>query len=140
MATGLAWLGYTDPSQWKSGIALYMVGLIAYQGSLTFWTAAFPSLARNLPEVRESAADLASSPPRTTAAKHAEMDMIARNRVSNVAFTVQSVFELVILAVLQGILVALGANDSTENNTKALSVACAYTAGVWALCAMPWFM
>jgi len=117
-----------------------MVGLIAYQGSLTFWTAAFPSLARNLPEVRESAADLASSPPRTTAAKHAEMDMIARNRVSNVAFTVQSVFELVILAVLQGILVALGANDSTENNTKALSVACAYTAGVWALCAMPWFM
>lgn len=117
-----------------------MVGVIAYQGSLTFWTAAFPSLARNLKEVRASAKDLGSNPPLTTPEKHAELDMLSRNRVSNIAFTVQSVFELVILAVLQGILVALNANESTENNTKALSVACAYTAGVWALCAMPWFM
>lgn len=36
--------------------APFSSGLITYQGSLTFWTAAFPGLARNLPEIQESLA------------------------------------------------------------------------------------
>jgi hypothetical protein len=57
MAVGVsfAWLGVEDPSQWRTGVALYVLGLISSQGALTFWTAAFPGLARNLPEVQESA-------------------------------------------------------------------------------------
>lgn len=34
------------------------------QGSLTFWTAAFPGLARNLPEVKESALQVAAGKKR----------------------------------------------------------------------------
>ncbi len=36
--------------RWQIGTGLYIVGLIAYQGALTFWTAAFVGLARDLPE------------------------------------------------------------------------------------------
>ena len=48
------WLGVEDPSKWQSGTALYILGLIGYQCALTFWTAAFPGLARDLPEIKES--------------------------------------------------------------------------------------
>ena len=56
-------------SRWQVGTALYILGLISYQGALTctysghntsvradtaVWTAAFPGLARDLPEVKAS--------------------------------------------------------------------------------------
>lgn len=39
--------------------------------------------------------------------------------------------ELVVLAILAGILQGIVIPDDTESNTKALSVVCAYSAGVW---------
>ena len=75
VGVSFAWLGVEDASRWKPGIALYILGresnfhhtniyvnlywhccyvVIAYQGALTFWTAAFPGLTRDLPEVKES--------------------------------------------------------------------------------------
>lgn len=47
------------PYRWQAGTALYILGLIGYQGALTFWTAAFPGLARDLPEIKDSAEKLA---------------------------------------------------------------------------------
>lgn len=41
-------------NRWQIGTGLYIVGLIGYQFSLTFWTAAFPGLARDLPVIKES--------------------------------------------------------------------------------------
>src|ERR1700739_3396467 len=46
-AIGFGWLGVHDASKWEAATGLYIVGLIAYQTTLTFWTAAFPGLARN---------------------------------------------------------------------------------------------
>lgn len=57
--------------------------------------------------------------------------MLARNRLSNVSFFVCSAGELVILAVLAGILVGIHADRDTESNTRAFSIVCAYSAGVW---------
>lgn len=65
--------------------------------------------------------------------------MLARNRLANVSFFVCSVGELVVLGILAGILQAIVIPDDTESNTRALSVVCAYSAGVWIVCAMPWF-
>lgn len=62
---------------------------------------------------------------------HDELDMLARNRLSNVSFFVCSAGELVILAVLAGILVGIHADRDTESNTRAFSIVCAYSAGVW---------
>ena len=114
-----------------------MVGLIAYQMCITFWTAAFPSLARNTVEMRMKAEALEKS--EITRDEYDFADMMQRNRISNVAFIMQSAGEIVILAVLVGILHALDVNASDENNLWGLSVLIAYATGCWVVLAMPWF-
>lgn len=57
--------------------------------------------------------------------------MLARNRLSNVSFFVCSAGELVVLAILAGILVAIVDPNDPDSNTRALSIVCAYSAGVW---------
>lgn len=57
--------------------------------------------------------------------------MLARNRLANVSFFVCSMGELVVLAILCGILFAVVKNDDPESNTRSLSIVCAYSAGVW---------
>lgn len=57
--------------------------------------------------------------------------MLTRNRLSNVSFFVCSAGELVILAILAGILVGIHADRDTESNTRAFSIVCAYSAGAW---------
>jgi len=127
---------------------LYILGLIGYQGSLTFWTAAFPGLSRDLPEIRESeeklargeieyvfsrsddASNITDTPPRCSQRTHDTVDMLSRNRLANVSFFISSVGELVILAILAGILEGVITSDP-DSNTKALSIVCAYSAGVW---------
>ncbi|EIW83924.1 MFS general substrate transporter [Coniophora puteana RWD-64-598 SS2] len=137
VAISFAWLGVEDPSRWQAGVALYMLGLITYQGALTFWTAAFPGLARNLPEVQKSAHEVISG--QKDEQEHTDFESLSRNRVSNISFTVCSVGEVVILAIMVGIIQGLRAGDSTENNTRAFSVLIAFSGGVWFLCALPWF-
>ncbi|EAL19113.1 hypothetical protein CNBH2130 [Cryptococcus deneoformans B-3501A] len=127
-AVSFAWLGVEDPSKWQAGTALYILGLIGYQGALTFWTAAFPGLARDLPEIKDSEEKLARGD--TDRKSHDRLDMLARNRLANVSFLVCSLGELVVLAILAGILEGV-INDDADSNTKALSIVCAYSAGVW---------
>lgn len=57
--------------------------------------------------------------------------MLTRNRLSNVSFFVCSAGELVVLAILAGILIGVHSDRDTESNTKALSIVCAYSAAVW---------
>ncbi|KAJ5381812.1 autophagy protein [Penicillium cataractarum] len=59
-ALGFAWLGIHTGDKWHIGAGLYITGLIAYQNTLTFWSAASPGLARNTPEMKYHADDLAS--------------------------------------------------------------------------------
>ena len=51
----------------------------------------------------------------------------------------QSLGEMVILAILVGILFALNVNASVENNLWGLSVLIAYATGWWILLSIPWF-
>lgn len=64
---------------------------------------------------------------------HAEHESLERNRISNVAFAVCSTGEIIILAVMVGILKALKSDESTENNTRAFSVLIAFSGGVWCM-------
>ncbi|KAH9064003.1 autophagy-related protein 22-like protein [Lactarius vividus] len=173
VGVSFAWLGVEDPSQWRTGVALYVLGcasrifysyclitsavpVISYQGALTFWTAAFPGLARNLPEVQDSADEAKrglklSAPPfgficdhsltgRDSSDDHSLFESLARNRVSNISFAISSAGEIIILAIMVGILKGLHADASPENNTKAFSVLIAFSGGVWLICAIPWFI
>ncbi|CAE6427906.1 unnamed protein product [Rhizoctonia solani] len=136
IAVAFAWLGVLEPSKWEAGVALYMLGLITYQGALTFWTAAFPGLARSLPEMQESKRALDAG--ETTLADHQTLDSLSRNRLSNVSFTICSAGEIVLLAVMVGMLKGMHADSSPEANTKAFSALIALSGGFWLICAIPW--
>ncbi|KAL0954343.1 hypothetical protein HGRIS_003337 [Hohenbuehelia grisea] len=138
VAVSFAWLGVEDPQKWRAGVALYILGLITYQGALTFWTAAFPGLARNLPEIKTSA-ELVKEGQKDLA-EHEHAESMQRNRISNVSFAICSAGEIMILALMVGIIKGLKADESSENNTHAFSVLIAFSGGVWLLCAIPWFV
>lgn len=137
-ALGFGWLGVHTEDKWKVATGLYMVGLIAYQMCITFWTAAFPGLARNMPEMRQKAEDYENR--EITREEYDFADMMQRNRIYNLAFVMQSGGEIIILAVLVGILFALDVNASDANNLWGLSVLIAYCTGVWVVLAIPWFI
>ncbi|KAI0684590.1 MFS general substrate transporter [Cytidiella melzeri] len=137
VAVSFAWLGVEDPSRWQAGVALYILGLVTYQCALTFWTAAFPGLARDLPEVQDSALEAETGVK--SLPEHVHLESMTRNRISNVSFAVSSAGEIIILAVMVGILKGIKSGESTENNTKAFSVLIAFSGGIWLLCALPWF-
>jgi MFS-type transporter involved in bile tolerance (Atg22 family) len=98
---GFGWLGVHHQEQWKTGLGLYIVGLIAYQLCLTYWTAAFPGLARNTPHLREKAKQFEQG--EITREEYDFADSMKRNELSNTAFYVQSLGEIVILAVIVGV-------------------------------------
>jgi hypothetical protein len=62
---------------------------------------------------------------------HADFESMMRNRISNISFAVCSAGEIVVLAIMIGILKGLKSGDSTENNTRAFSVIIAFSGGVW---------
>ncbi|RAK73347.1 MFS transporter [Aspergillus fijiensis CBS 313.89] len=137
-AIGFAWLAVHEAEKWSVGVGLYIVGLIAYQTTLTFWTAAFPGLARNTVEMRDAADEYSAG--RISREEYDHADSMKRTQLSNVAFYVQSVSELVILAIIVGIMFALHVNASEANNNWGLSVLIAFASGVWLLVSIPWFV
>ena len=109
-AIGFGWLGVHTQDKWQAATGLYIVGLIAYQLSLTYWTAAFPGLARNTREMREKARAYEDGTISRQEYDHA--DSMKRNELSNMSFYIQSVGEIVILAVIVGILFGLDVDAS----------------------------
>ncbi|KAJ5800740.1 uncharacterized protein N7518_002808 [Penicillium psychrosexuale] len=135
---GFGWLGVHTPDKWRIGVGLYMVGLIAYQTTLTFWTAAFPGLARNSIELKEEADKYVAGS--ITREEYDYADTMMRSKLANVAFYVQSVGEIFILAIIVGIMFGLKVNDSETNNNWGVSVLIAFVSGVWLLVSIPWFI
>lgn len=136
-ALSLAWLGVHEADKWEAATGLYVVGLIVYQMCLSFWSAAFPGLARNTPQMRETAQKFTAGQIDREAYDHA--DMMQRNRISNVSFIVQSAVEIVILAIIVGIMHAVHVNDGQEQNNRGLSILIAFAGGLWIVVALPWF-
>ncbi|KAE8147445.1 autophagy-related protein 22-like protein [Aspergillus avenaceus] len=136
-AIGFGWLGVHTADKWHIGIGLYIVGLLAYQTTLTFWLAAFPGLARNTAAMKAKADDYVAGTISRDDYDYA--DTMERSRMANRAFYVQSVAEIGILAVIVGIMFGLHVNASEENNNWGLSVLIAFASGVWLLVSLPWF-
>jgi hypothetical protein len=100
---------------------------------------------RNLPEVQASADEVKegskpSVPSRICSVrivtfqysldKHFRFESLERNRVSNLSLAVGSAGEVLVLAIMIGILKAVKSDMSSENNTKAFSVLLAFSGGV----------
>lgn len=56
------------------------------------------------------------------------------------AFYIQSLGEVVILAIIVGILFGVKVNESVDANNRGLSILIAFATGVWLLLAIPWFL
>ncbi|KAI4252629.1 MAG: hypothetical protein LQ352_004179 [Teloschistes flavicans] len=112
--------------------------VIAYQTTLTFWTAAFPGLARNTVELRMKAEEYNDGA--ITREEYDHADMMQRSRLANMAFYIQSCGEIIILAVIVGVLFGVNVRASEANNNWGLSVLIAFATGVWLLLALPWFV
>jgi len=134
---GFGWLGVHKEDQWMTGLGLYIVGLIAYQLCLTYWTAAFPGLARNTRALRDEARKYEAG--EISREQYEFTDSMKRNEISNTAFYIQSLGEILILAVIVGIMFGIGVNQSEQKNNWGLSVLIAFATGVWLLLALPWF-
>ncbi|OAA40064.1 Major facilitator superfamily domain, general substrate transporter [Metarhizium rileyi] len=137
-AIGFAWLGVHDAEKWKIGVGLYVVGLIAYQLTLTYWTAAFPSLARNTAHIKESR--VAYEKREISQQELDKRDEMERSRLSNVGFWVQSCGELVILAIIIAIMFGVRVDASPSNNNWGLSVLIAFATACWLALSVPWFL
>ncbi|KAL8715075.1 MAG: hypothetical protein Q9220_001032 [cf. Caloplaca sp. 1 TL-2023] len=135
---GFGWLGVHTANKWEIAAGMYIVGLIAYQTTLTFWTAAFPGLARNTPELRVKAEQYNDGT--ISREEYDFVDMMQRSRLANMAFYIQSCGEIVILAAIVGVLFAVNVRASEANNNWGLSVLIAFATGVWVLLAIPWFI
>jgi len=127
----------SHPSRRLKGVGL-TIAVIAYQTSLTFWTAAFPGLARNTPQLRAKAEEYTAG--NITRDEYDYADTLQRSRLSNMAFYIQSCGEIVILAVIVGILFGVHVKDSEANNNFGLSVLITFATAVWLLLAIPWFI
>ncbi|OAA54918.1 Major facilitator superfamily domain, general substrate transporter [Cordyceps fumosorosea ARSEF 2679] len=119
-------------------LVAYAVGFAWLALTLTYWTAAFPSLARNTRWIRDSREALATG--EISLPEMDRRDEMERSRLSNVAFYVQSVAEIAILAVIVGIMYAVHVRRSVEDNNWGLSVLIAFATGVWLLLSLPWFV
>ncbi|KAI9820222.1 MAG: hypothetical protein M1827_005844 [Pycnora praestabilis] len=137
-AIGFGWLGIHTPDKWQAATGMYIVGLIAYQTTLTFWTAAFPGLARNTPHIRKKAEEYNAA--KITRDQYDFADSMKRNELSNIAFYIQSCGEIIILAIIVGVLFGVNVNASVANNNWGLSVLIAFATGCWVLLAIPWFI
>jgi len=100
--------------------------------------ASFPGLARNTPELRHKAEEYQAG--EITREEYDYADTLKRSELSNMAFYIQSLGEIVILAIIVGIMFGVDVNASTANNNWGLSVLIAFATGVWLLLAIPWFI
>lgn len=137
-AVGFAWLGVHEPEKWKVAVGLYIVGLICYQLTLTYWTAAFPSLARNTAHIKEARQKYEDG--EITLADLDQQDEMERSRLSNVSFYIQSVAEVFILAVIVGIMFGVDVTAGPSQNNWGLSVLIAFATAVWLAVSLPWFV
>ncbi|RDA95341.1 hypothetical protein CP533_3453 [Ophiocordyceps camponoti-saundersi (nom. inval.)] len=136
---GFGWLavgdgkdGEEEERNWHVAVVLYAVGLVAYQLTLTYWTAALPGLARDSPSLQEARRQALAEDEMT---RRYEME---RSRISNLAFWWQSVGEVAMLAVVVAVLASLRRNHIS--NDRGLSALIAGTTGVWLLLSVPWFV
>lgn len=136
-AMQFCFLGLKDPSQYQSAIGLYVVSSLSYNICQAFWTPSFPQLARNTPEALASKIKYQNG--ELTEPEYERIQMLQRNRLSNIAFGFMSIGYTITLLVALGVAYGLNANASSANNNNAAVVIIGVATGVWIICGTPWF-
>ncbi|ORX35478.1 autophagy-related protein 22-like protein [Kockovaella imperatae] len=137
IATVICWgvqfgfLGTKDGNDWQTGIALYIVGYIAYGVTLVFYASVFPRLARNTQKAKDARLRLDNS--EISPEEYEMVEMLERNRISNISTAHSDWGYLITLALNLAILLPLANNPMVDQYTLA------FTNCYWIVLGLPWF-
>jgi hypothetical protein len=76
-------LGISQPYQWHTAMAMYMLGFLSYGVTLVFYASIFPRLARNTQKTKDARAALDRGEIATE--DYERVEMLERNRLSNIS-------------------------------------------------------
>ncbi|KAG6004557.1 hypothetical protein E4U21_000941 [Claviceps maximensis] len=116
-SVGFCWLAAQIVETWRIAAISYIIGLVSYHLTTTYWIAAFPSLARNTQHLKACRA-LHENGEMTTQ-ELLRADELERSRLSNTTLLVQRVVETTILSLMTGILMSVGHDDDKRDQTAA---------------------
>lgn len=131
------WLGVKSGKQYKAAFALSILASLGYQGCQSFWTAIFPSLARNLPKARELETKMMNG--EITEDEYYVNDEYYRNKITNYSWAFSNVGMIIVYAVAIGILFAIHSRDTTQLNNWGISIAIMWATVFWIVFGIPWF-
>lgn len=124
-------LGVTLPAQWHTAMALFMLGFVSYGVTLVFYASIFPRLARSTPKTKEARRALDNG--EIDAAGYERVEMLERNRLSNISTAHSNWGYLLTLALNLSILIPLADHPLVDNYTLA------FTNCYWIVLGLPWF-
>lgn len=133
-----AFIGVKYGYQWKGAAALSILSNLGYQLCQSFWTAEFPTLARNVPEMQELEIKLRNG--EITEDEYAKKDEYWRNKICNYSWAFSNLGMILVFVVAIGILFGLHSRDSPENNTNGTSAIIAWANSFFIVFAIPWFL
>lgn len=82
-ASQFGWMGITQADQWKSGVAVYLLGYISYGITLVFYASLFPRLARNTAKSKKAREQLDNG--EIAIEDYETVEMLERNRLSTIS-------------------------------------------------------
>ncbi|RSH90427.1 hypothetical protein EHS25_001032 [Saitozyma podzolica] len=124
-------LGISQPYQWHTAMAMYMLGFLSYGVTLVFYASIFPRLARNTQKTKDARAALDRGEIATE--DYERVEMLERNRLSNISTAHSNWGYLLTLALNLSILLPLADNPLVDQYTLA------FTNCYWIVCGLPWF-
>lgn len=122
-------MALVDSSRWKWGMAVYIIGFVAYGATLVFYAAQFPLISSNTPKARQLKEELISS--QITEASYEIEKSLERNKISNLSTMHSNIGYLVVSLLNLSILLPLANNPLVNNYTIVLTNTYWVLLGVW---------
>ncbi|KAK4496462.1 hypothetical protein PRZ48_012442 [Zasmidium cellare] len=137
IVVSFVFLAADTPQAWQLSAAMYVLGNLALNMVNTFWTAPFPTLVRDLPELQASERQVIEGTK--SPEEHAQLDMMERSKMSNWAFMFEYVGSFLAIVLVYGIAFGIGHTTDAQNN-KVFAVVAAYFGAIWIISSVPWFI
>lgn len=132
-----AMCGISEPSQWQTAQALYVVGNLATNVVTAFYAATFPGLVRDLPILMKSEQEVREGTK--TAEEHSKLDSYERSKLYNLVNIIGSALVVVTYAIAVGISAGVGYADNTEL-IRSYRVLMGYFGAITLVCTLPFFI
>ncbi|KAN0083284.1 Autophagy-related protein 22-like protein [Elaphomyces granulatus] len=121
-----------DPSQWPIVMCMYVVTYIGYGGTLVFYAAIFPRLARFMPHVCKAREELKEG--KISQEAYDAIESLERNHISNVSTGHSNIGYVLTLLINLSVLLPL------QNNSYANNLALCLTNSYWIVLGIWWFI